>query len=249
MQQYPKTSLITGATTVYIYPKGEKSETSRKNREGFYYDYFNTALQINARDSLQKYHKSKLVIGVEMMPYPTFFRLFENFIISLGGTSGTLGTQKERSVFKNSQNKACIAPAVCYESIYGEFMTEFIKKGANVIFVITNDAWWGDTPGYKQHLSYSKLRAIENRRSIVRCANTGISAIINQKGEIEKQTEYWKEDVLNGSINLNEKISFYSENGDFIGRIALFISYFWVLGFMLNTIYKIVKNHKTKLKI
>jgi len=248
MLQYPNTSLITGATTIYIYPKNKKSETARKYSNGYYYDYFNTALQINKRDSLQKYHKSKLVIGVEMMPYPSFFRLFENFIISLGGTSGTLGTQKERSVFRNSQNKACVAPAVCYESIYGEFMTEFIQKGANVIFVITNDAWWGDTPGYKQHFSYSKLRAIENRRSIVRCANTGISAIINQKGEVEKHTEYWKEDVLNGSVNLNEKLTFYSQNGDYIGRIALFISYFWLLGFMLHTIYKIINTLRIKPK-
>jgi len=227
MKSYPKTSIVFGASTSYIFEDGSKTKTSRiypPNPE-LNYDIYNSALQINTTDKIQKYHKSKLVIGVEMMPYPSLFNLvFNENVINLGGITSNHGTQETRGVFSNSINKTKLAPVVCYESIYGEFVTGYMREGANVIFIITNDAWWGDTPGYHQHLSFAKLRAIENRRSIARCANTGISAIINQKGEIEKQTEYWVEDVLNGTVNLNNEMTYFSINGDFIGRISKFLS-------------------------
>ena len=227
MEHYPKTSIVFGASTGYIFVDGSKTKTSRvyPPNPDFNYDIYNTALQINNTDEIQKYHKSKLVIGVEMMPYPSLFNLvFNENVIDLGGITSNQGTQEKRGVFSNSINKTKLAPVVCYESIYGEYVTGYMREGANVIFVITNDAWWGDTPGYHQHLSFAKLRAIENRRSIARCANTGISAIINQKGEIEKQTEYWVADVLNGTVNLNNKMTYFSINGDFIGRISRFLS-------------------------
>ena len=240
MMKYPSSSMILGATTRYLYEDGSSTETSREYppNPNLQYDIFNTALQINAKDTIQKYHKSKLVIGVEMTPYPAFFNLFKNFIIDLGGTTGNLGSQKERFVFRNSTNNTLAAPIVCYESIYGEFVTEYVRKKANALFIITNDAWWGDTPGYHQHLSFAKLRAIENRRSIARCANTGISAIINQKGEIEKQTNYWEEDVLNGSLNLNSELTFFSENGDLIGKTSKWIILFLFLFVGIDLIRK-----------
>ena len=241
MKSYPNSNIIFGASTQYIYEDGNSTETSRiyPPNPKFSYDVFNTAIQINGADELQKYHKSKLVIGVEMMPYPSVTNiLVDNAIIDLGGLTSNHGTQEKRSVFSNSKNKAIAAPVVCYESIYGEFVTGYMQEGANVIFIITNDAWWGDTPGYHQHLSFAKLRAIENRRSIVRCANTGISAIINQKGEIEKRTEYWVEDVLNGEVNLNSDLTYFSQNGDFIGRISKFISLLILLSVFVGLLRK-----------
>ena len=237
MRSYPNTSIVFGASTMYVFEDGSSTETSRvfpPNPE-LNFDIYNSALQINNKNDIQKYHKSKLVIGVEMMPYPSLFNLvFNENVINLGGLTSNHGTQKKRGVFTNSFNKAKVAPVVCYESIYGEFVTGYMREGANVIFIITNDAWWGDTPGYHQHLSFAKLRAIENRRSIVRCANTGISAIINQKGEIEKHTKYWVPDVLNGHVNLNSELSYFSRNGDFIGRIARFFSLLLLLSIVIN---------------
>ena len=240
MSDYPQSSMVLGATTRYLYLDESSTPTSRvyPPEPNLQYDIFNSALQINHSDSLQKYHKSMLVIGTEMTPYPAFFDLFKDYIIDLGGTTGNLGTQDYRSVFHNSNNQAILAPVVCYESIYGEFVTEYIREGANVIFIITNDAWWGDTPGYHQHLSFAKLRAIENRRSIARCANTGISAIINQKGEIETHTQYWEKVVLNGSLNLNSKQTFFSKNGDWIGEISKFIALLILLSVVVDFIRK-----------
>jgi apolipoprotein N-acyltransferase len=117
-----------------------------------------------------------------------------------------------------------VAPAICYESIYGEFLSTFIRKNAQWIAVITNDGWWDDTPGYHQHLSYSRLRAIEFRKSIARSANTGISAIINQRGDVLQSTSWWKPETLSGTIYANDTKTVYTQWGDYIGRIAAFVT-------------------------
>ncbi|MDR3296687.1 MAG: apolipoprotein N-acyltransferase, partial [Prevotellaceae bacterium] len=131
-----------------------------------------------------------------------------------------LGTQPEREAFSSVSGKFRAGIAVCYESIFGQFVTEYVHQGANMLFIITNDGWWRDTPGHRQHLRYASLRAIETRRSIARSANTGISAIINQRGEIEQRSSWWVRTTLVGLINANEHITPYVRHGDVIGRIA-----------------------------
>ena len=230
LKPYPRLKIIVGAATWHLYEEGEKlSVTARKfkKQEG-YYDAFNTAFQLDNSEDFQVYHKSKLVPGVERMPYPAVFGFLEDMAIDMGGTSGSLGTQEERTVFKipnpKSQIPSLIAPVICYESIFGEFVTEYVQKGASLIFIITNDGWWGDTPGYKQHLFYGRLRAIETRRSIARSANTGISCFINERGDILQATEWWKPDVIQANINLNTEKTFYVKNGDVIGRVCFYVS-------------------------
>ena len=156
----------------------------------------------------------------------------------LGGTTGTLGIQEIRTPLNIEESKYKIAPIVCYESIYGEFLGEFIQNGANVIFILTNDGWWGNSPGYKQHLAYARLRAIETRRYIARCANTGESAYIDDKGNILQKTQYWKKDMIESTIPLLTKQTFYVRNGDYLGRLGLFVG---ILLF-LYTITKSIKN-------
>ena len=116
-----------------------------------------------------------------------------------------------------------IGSAVCYESVYGEYYTDYVRKGARAMAIITNDAWWGNTPGYRQHLSYASLRAIETRRAIARCANTGISAIISPSGEILQPTPWWETAVIEGNIPLRDDITFFVSHGDITGRICTFI--------------------------
>jgi apolipoprotein N-acyltransferase len=89
--------------------------------------------------------------------------------------------------------------------------------------IITNDAWWGNTPGYRQHLSYASLRAIETRRAIARCANTGISAIIAPSGEILQPTPWWEPAVIESSIPLRDDITFFVSHGDITGRLSTFL--------------------------
>lgn len=221
LSTYKNGNIITGISG-YLQYNSKKTETARTFSDGgCCYDAFNSALQIENSNHFQIYHKSKLVPGVEKMPYPKLFSFLEPFAINLGGTFGSLGTQEKRSVFY-SQFGIGVAPVICYESIYGEFIAEYIKNGAQFIAIVTNDGWWGNTAGYKQHFSYARLRAIETRRDVARSANTGISGFINQKGDVVIQSEYWKEAALSSSINLNEKITFYVGYGDYIARAALF---------------------------
>jgi apolipoprotein N-acyltransferase len=91
----------------------------------------------------------------------------------------------------------------------------------NLLCIITNDGWWDDTPGYKQHLSYAKLRAIETRRDVARSANTGMSAFINQKGEITYKSSWWVEAEKIQQVKLNNQLTFYSKHGDYLALAAV----------------------------
>jgi apolipoprotein N-acyltransferase len=134
--------------------------------------------------------------------------------------SGSLGRDTLPHVFEDKDTRFKIAPSICYESVYGEYMGGFINKGAELIFIITNDGWWGNTPGHRQHCSYARLRAIESRRSIARSANTGISCFVNQRGDITQATEYWVPAAIKQTINANSELTFYTEHGDYIARIC-----------------------------
>jgi apolipoprotein N-acyltransferase len=232
--RHPHTNLVIGASTFKMYGPGEKhSPTAKKfNDTDEYYESYNTALQFDSTNNVQIYHKSKLVLGVERMPFASLGFL-QDLSLELGGTASSLGTQDEPSVFSSNHGLFRVAPAICYESIYGEYITEYVKKGANFIFVITNDGWWGNTPGYRQHLSYSSLRAIETRRDIARSANTGISCFINQLGKIQQPTKWWTPAVIKQKINTNDKITFYVSMGDYIGRITATMSVLIFLFFII----------------
>lgn len=186
----------------------------------------NTAAMVYRNGSVEYYHKSKLVIMAESTPFTGILKPLERFAIDLGGSVGSFTTQKERSIFR-TESGVKLGTAICYESVYGDFYREYILKGANVMSIITNDGWWGDTPGHRQHLHYASLRAIETRRAIARCANTGISAFIEPSGKIVAASDWWKPQYLTGSLPLEERLTFFVTNGDVIGRVALFL--FWLL--------------------
>lgn len=231
LKKYPNVNFIFGMSSRKMYEQGEPVPLSaRKFRDtSIYYDAYNTAVQIDGNNNIQLYHKSKLVLGVEKMPFPETLGFLKDLSIDLGGTAGGLGVQEKRTVFTSFRDTVKIAPVICYELIYGGFVTDYIKEGANLIFIITNDGWWGDTPGYRQLASLSQLRAIETRRSIARSANTGISCFINQRGERIQPTEWWVPAVIKDTINANDKITFYVVFGDFIGRISCFLAIFVLL--------------------
>ncbi len=229
--EYPNVGFIIGGSSFREYKEGEElSVSARKFRDAdAYYDAYNTVFFIDNSDNLEFYHKSKLTPGVETMPFPRYLGFLENFAIDLGGTVGSLGTDEVRKVFVSKDDSLRVSTVICYESIYGEFFAEFARNGAELIFIVTNDGWWGNTPGHRQHFIYSRLRAIETRRSIARSANTGISAYINQRGDILQESEYWVPTALKQSINANDQITFYSIYGDFLARIAAFISVLLIL--------------------
>jgi apolipoprotein N-acyltransferase len=153
----------------------------------------------------------------------------------MGGTMGSLGIQANRTVFTGNENIK-VAPVICYESVYGDYVTEYIRNGANFIFIITNDGWWDNTPGHKQHLSYARLRAIETRRCIARSANTGISCFIDETGAITQATNWWEKAVIEAKLKPNDQLTIFVRFGDILSKIsvtlsALILAYYWFLRF------------------
>jgi len=223
LTKHPKLTLITGATTSKFYTKENKSPTARKYNDPdqeLYYDIFNSGLRITASDTVAIYHKSKLVPGVEQLPFPAVLGLLSNLSIDLGGASGGLGTQNKRMSFQGN-NGAIVAPVICYESIYGQFVGDFFKEKANFIGIITNDGWWGNSPGHKDHFRYASLRAIEQHKSVARSANTGISGFIDSHGNTYGKTLQWEEQgALKNTVFINNILTPYNYLGDFIAVLS-----------------------------
>ena len=226
LKNYPNLELITGIQFYNTYfQKEAPSYTANLVRDNLWIEFYNSALSEKLEKKPSVYHKSKLVVGVENMPFKSILKpLLGNVLIDLGGTVSSRVVQNDRLVFSHHSKSEKAAPIICYESIFGEFVTDYVKKGASFFAIISNDAWWGETPGHRQLLSYTRLRAIENRRDIVRSANTGISAIINSKGEIIKKTDYNVKTVLKGNFASNSEITFYSKYGDYIARLAILMT-------------------------
>jgi apolipoprotein N-acyltransferase len=219
--------LLTGASTARFF-ETKNSKASRPLNDGpGFIEYYNTSLLIDDKNELSFIHKSLLVPGVEIMPFSQYLPFLEQLSIENGGTSGSLGVEKEPQILNG--HGLTFAPLICYESVSGGILAEQCRKGAEVVFVITNDGWWGDTPGYKQHMSFSRLRAIESRRSVVRSANTGISCVINQRGDVIHQTKWWEKDAFNAVVNKNNELTFYATYGDVMGRSFSFVSVLLVL--------------------
>ena len=229
LNNYTNTNLISGIQFYKLYQNQDERPTKSANlvRDKLWIDYYNSSINFSANNDFEYNHKSKLVVGSEYMPFKSLLEpIIGTIMIDLGGTTVSKGTQykSERKVFKHSKKDLKTIPIVCYETIYGEYVADYVNLGANFITIVTNDAWWGDTPGHRHLLSYARLRAIENRRYIVRSANSGISTIINEVGEYDKTLPFDKKGILSGKAYTIDKKTFYSKNGDYIARISILLS-------------------------
>ncbi len=216
LNKYKNGNLVTGAETYKIFNKRATSTASPYgDGSGLFYDRYNTAINIENSAEVQFYHKSRFVPGAESLPFGDALSFIKPVFEHLGGATGSYAGQPDAGVFY-SQSGIGVDPVICYESIWGGYIAKSVHKGAQFIAIITNDAWWEDTPGKDQHLDYAKLRAIETRRWVCRSANTGISAFINQRGDIVQQSKWWVRTALKQDINLNQYMTFYVRNGDYL---------------------------------
>jgi apolipoprotein N-acyltransferase len=226
--------ILTGASSHRFYKEGEpRAATARKTSSGHEYESYNTALLIGPDGVEQKYHKSKLVPGVEKMPYPKILGILDKLSINLGGISGSLASDKHPTVFGSDSFE--YAPLICYESVFGDYTNQFVNQGADVLFVITNDGWWQDTDGHRQHKDYARLRAIENRREVLRSANTGISCRIDISGNVYQATAWWEPAVVKTVAKLYNKSTYYSKHGDGLGRVATVIAVLTLLSVLVKS--------------
>ena len=117
-----------------------------------------------------------------------------------------------------------MGPAICYEGLYGEFYGDFVRRGADWMAILSNDGWWGDTPGYRHLFSISRLRAIEHRRAIARSANTGMSGFISARGDVSATLGWEERGVLTEHVALHSAPTLYTRYGDFVARIACYVT-------------------------
>jgi apolipoprotein N-acyltransferase len=222
LQKYPNADFLFGASTYeFFHQRSAPSILAREYGLGWVENH-NSAFVTDHTGRYDLFHKSKLVVGTELTPYPKIFVPIDN---KLGGLMGRVIGQKEIATMNYVASDSIVIPfgcAICYESVYPEYCTGYVLKGAKFMTIITNDAWWGNTPGYKQHANYASLRAIELRRDIARCGNTGISGIINQRGEYLSTSNWWQRETLSGQVNTASRKTFFVRHGDLVGRISTF---------------------------
>jgi apolipoprotein N-acyltransferase len=219
LKRHPNISLFTGIESIR---KFDRKTKYAHEYNGQFYESYNGSMLVDSSGPSAFYHKTMLVPGVETLPW--FLKFLGKWFDKFGGTTGGYAKQDERPVIEEKHGYK-IAPAICYESIYGEFMSKYVRNGANLICVITNDGWWKKTPGHKQHMSYARLRSIETRTWVARSANTGISCFIDPSGKLIYPQPYNTNAAIKFTIPVsNNYKTFFVQNGDLLSKIMVAMS-------------------------
>jgi apolipoprotein N-acyltransferase len=235
LRRHPHINLFTGVESFRIFDVKHSPTAIRFVDADKYYESYNAAAILDTGGLVQSYHKSRLVPGAETLPF--FLRFMAPVFDKFGGTTGGYTGQADHNPLITTNSTYKITPAVCYESIYGEFLSEFSKNGADLIAIITNDGWWGNTPGHLQHRDYARLRAIETGHWIVRSANTGISCIIDPHGRITQSLPWDTAGVIKTSVPPTPELTFYSRYGDCLSKLAAALTIL-LLAWHLSTIIR-----------
>ena len=194
---------------------------------------YNSALLIKPRSKLSGvYFKHHLVPYGEYMP----FRDVLPFVGKLTSQMGDFIPGTEYNLLESSPAKMGIL--ICYEDIFPEIAQTLVKNGANLLVNITNDAWYGNSSALPQHLSFSAFRAVENRRSLVRSTNTGMTATFDAAGNIWKLAPAFEQSILYDQVPLLDISSFYSQHGDLFAYACLAFSGLLMLAPFLYQIFK-----------
>ena len=239
IERYPSANFVLGLSTIGVYDH-KVSPVSQEVAPGKFVEWYNTAGFYNKNGLVSYYHKSRLVPGVEKMPFPKVFGFLGKVLIELGGSNSSLGTDTAQRtfVFDVDGRALRVGTGICYESVYGELMGRFVKNGANILSVITNDSWWEDSPGHRQHFDMSRLRAIETRRYVLRAANGGFSGVINPLGDVLEKTNYNERTALHAKVYAQDRMTFYAKHGDYLARIAVV---FTIAGILFVIIVAVLK--------
>ncbi|MFU8860156.1 MAG: apolipoprotein N-acyltransferase [Cyclonatronaceae bacterium] len=210
--------LITGAALYRYYEPGTEPAVYRQFNDSPPYNVYNSAVKYSTDGKISFYNKGKLVPVVERIPFVEQLKYIPVPGVDWSDISG-FGRGKDATIFRIDNT---MTPAlICYDSVFPDWVRRFVIQGAGIITVITNDGWWGNTSGHIQHYDFARLRAIENRRAVIRSANNGISGMILANGDIHSKTEYWVQDVLQLSVPVYSDFTFYTKYGDLIGYFCM----------------------------
>jgi apolipoprotein N-acyltransferase len=188
------------------------------------------------------YYKLALVPASESMPFKKKLKFLRN--IDVGGGDFFPGKdfkvfnfkiQHRTGKFSDGQYHEIkadqvedisvgLSAVICYDSVFPHLVRQFVMGGANLLTIITNDGWFGTTSGPYQHAQMAVLRAVENRISIIRCANTGISSFIDPAGRVLKYAELNTKKNLTSLLPLRNVTTLYTRYGDWFGKLTVWVS-------------------------
>ncbi len=211
-------AIVTGAYSAR-YKNWYLSDGQAVMRDSVPYVLYNSALWIHG-DEIAFYHKEKLVPLVEKQPFERWMKPLRKWIEQSGGFFGRYGTFNSEKYFL-FDNAVMVRPLICFESAFPIDGKRWSSR--SLIVLLTNDGWWKTSGGYQQHLMLARLRAIETGKWIARSANTGVSALLDPKGEIVAQCPYGEEGVLIYDVPVNEDVTFYSAFGKYFDALPFSI--------------------------
>ncbi len=206
-----ETPILSGAVTVL--PINDQPRGARPKLH-------NSAIFVAADGSvLGMYHKSHLVPLGEYIPLKNIFRFLDVLVPAIGDFQ--FGT--ERNLME--LNGIPFGVTICYEDLFPEISRSFVRDGAAFLTNVTNDAWYGDSSQVWQHLVFSQFRAVENRRSMIRSTNTGVSAFIEPTGVIQRQLPVLKRLVEVEDVAIGGPMTLYTRYGDalWLGLLGLLL--------------------------
>jgi apolipoprotein N-acyltransferase len=224
-------SLVTGFPHMVIYGDSSLAPASAKRipSTGERYDDFNAVAFLESDNpNIRWYGKMKMVPLAERVPYADAFYYLDFLRWGVGIGGWQIGP--DTTVFSDRATGAEFSAMICYESTYPDFVSSFVRKGAEFISVITIDSWWGRMSGAFQHQQFAILRAIENRRWIARCALGGFSCFIDPYGRVYKKTGLFERSVIAMRIPRRTDLTFYSLNPGVLPVSCALISGLFVLG-------------------
>jgi apolipoprotein N-acyltransferase len=222
-------SLLTGMPDMRMYAPADKKphDVKRSRVSGVYYATYNAIYLINPHSSaLQRYGKIKLVPFGERVPFVDQIPMLGDLMRWGVGISGW-NVGEELTVFNTQlpgrKDSIKIGGVVCYESIYPDQVAQLAALGAQLLVVVTNDSWYGNTSGPYQHRDYAKMRAIENRRYIIRAANGGISCVIDPCGRIISQTKMYEKTTYTEEVYALSVSTVYTNHPHMITTLGIII--------------------------
>lgn len=218
--------VLTGLPYMKTYPEDDAPRTAKINEfTGEHYQSFNGAVMLEPhREEYDYYGKIVLVPFVEKIPFGDLFEFAVKIRRSIGIGGWDVGPDTTVFSFTDTlEQERQFGTVICYESVYPGFVRHFTNRGADFLVVITNDSWWGKTPGPRQHLQMSVFRAIENRRAIARSANGGISAYLDPYGRILYETDLFTRTQTVLDIPVSDQMTFYARHGDVFSKLCMLL--------------------------
>ncbi len=232
--------MLTGIPDIVVYRDPEAAPRgSRSLPDGTRYETFNSSiLMVPGSDSLQKFAKTLLVPFAERVPYSDVLGFLNaaRWNFGLGGWSIGRDTTLFRLPLARGDTVS-FGNLICYESVYPGYVAGLVRRGARFITVITNDSWWGNTAGPYQHRQFAVLRAVENRRWVIQCANGGISFVVDPSGRIRSETAMFTRTALLAAIGTPGTITPYTRHGDWLAELCLVLTIFLLFTTMVHRTY------------